>query len=199
MSFIVGLTGGIASGKSTVAALFQEHFNIGIVDADVIAREVVKPGSTGLAKIAEHFGEQILEPSGLLDRTALRERIFSNQDDKKWLDELLHPMIRNRMKSELNQITTPYALLVVPLMVENNLQSMTDRVLVVDVSEQVQISRTVKRDKVSPEQAKAILNSQASRKQRLECADDVILNDGNTALLPQVTKLHNTYMSLSVS
>ncbi len=199
MPFIVGLTGGIASGKSTVANLFQQHFNIGIVDADVIAREVVKPDTTGLAKIVEHFGEQIIDSSGQLKRAALRERIFSNPDEKKWLNELLHPMIRNRMKQDLNQITTPYALLVVPLMVENRLLSMTNRVLVVDVSEQVQLNRTMKRDNVSEQQVKSILASQASREQRLRYADDVILNDGSTALLPQITALHNKYMLLSSS
>ncbi len=199
MPFIVGLTGGIASGKSTVADLFQKHFNIGIVDADIIAREVVKPGSEGLARIIEHFGEQIIDTSGRLDRAALRERIFANQDEQKWLNELLHPMIRSRMKCALNQITTPYALLVIPLMVENHLQSMTDRVLVIDVSEQVQLNRTIKRDNVSEQQVKAILRAQASREQRLNCADDVILNDGSIELLPQITTLHNKYMSLAVS
>lgn len=197
MPFTVGLTGGIASGKTTVANLFQQHFSIGIVDADIVAREVVQPGTLGLKEIAAHFGETILDNNGELDRVALRTRIFSDKNEKEWLNNLLHPMIRSKMKQELDNITTPYALLVVPLLVENQLQSMADRILVVDVSKQIQIERTMKRDKVSKSQVEAILSAQASREERLNFADDIIQNDhDNSDLFAQVSILHQRYMNL---
>lgn len=198
MPFIIGLTGGIASGKTTVANLFHEKFGIGIVDADIVAREVVAPGTPGLKKIVNHFGSDIIDADGNLDRSQLRERIFSNPNEKQWLNNLLHPMIRAKMKQDLGIITTPYALLVVPLLVENQLQSMADRILVVDVSQETQLRRTIIRDKVSKEQVQAILASQASREERLASADDVIKNDkDDTNLLSQVEALHTHYLSLS--
>ncbi|CCN46909.1 dephospho-CoA kinase [Vibrio nigripulchritudo MADA3029] len=198
MTFVVGLTGGIASGKTTVANLFQEHFGIEIVDADVIAREVVEPGSEGLSKIVEHFGSDILSTDGSLDRSQLRSRIFENENEKLWLNDLLHPMIRQKMKQNLALIQSPYALLVVPLLVENNLQSMANTVLVVDVERDTQISRTMNRDGVSKAQVESILNSQASHDERLAHADHVVDNNQSDAdLLSQVTQLHQQFMSLS--
>ncbi len=198
MALVIGLTGGIASGKTTVANLFQQHFDIDIVDADVIARQVVEKGSNGLKAIEQHFGGSILTKDGQLNRAELRQRIFANEDEKQWINQLLHPMIRQQMEAELKNVTSPYALLVVPLLTENNLQHMADRVLVVDVDEETQIQRTVERDKVSPQQAKAILVSQASREQRLAIADDVIKNNTeNQKLLPQITELHKKYLAIS--
>ncbi|ENM3763400.1 dephospho-CoA kinase [Vibrio cholerae] len=198
MSFVVALTGGIASGKTTVANLFHEHFGIDLVDADVIAREVVEPGTDGLKAITAHFGQTILNQDGSLNRTALRERIFADPEQKTWLNQLLHPMIRQRMQQALAQTTSPYTLLIVPLLVENQLQNMADRVLVVDVDEKIQIERTMARDKVSREQAEAILAAQASRAQRLAIADDVLKNDAeNQKLLPQITLLHQKYLAMS--
>lgn len=198
MSFVVALTGGIASGKTTVANLFHDQFGIDLVDADVIAREVVKPETKGLKAIAGHFGQAILHPDGSLNRAALRERIFAKPDEKAWINQLLHPMIRQRMQHALTQTTSPYSLLIVPLLVENQLQGMADRVLVVDVDEQVQIERTMARDNVSREQALAILAAQASRAQRLAIADDVLKNDAeNQKLLPQITLLHQKYLAMS--
>lgn len=197
MPYTIGLTGGISSGKTTVANLFKKQFDIGVVDADIVAREVVKPGTVGLDKIAEHFGKEIIDQQGELDRAKLRAEIFSNQKEKTWLNNLLHPMIRSKMKQELNKITSPYALLVVPLLVENQLQSMTNRILVVDVSAEIQISRTMKRDHVSRKQVESILSAQASRDQRLSFADDIILNDNeNIDLISQITKLHEHYLTL---
>jgi len=197
MPYVIGLTGGISSGKTTVANLFKHQFSVGIVDADVIAREVVKPDSVGLKNIVKHFGKKIITCRGELNRTELRARVFSNRNEKIWLNNLLHPMIRSKMEQELNKITTPYALLVVPLLVENQLQSMTNRILVVDVSIEVQIMRTMKRDNVSKSQVESILAAQASREQRLNFADDVILNnDENIELMPQITKLHEHYLTL---
>ncbi|WP_045488709.1 dephospho-CoA kinase [Vibrio harveyi] len=197
MAFVIGLTGGIASGKTTVANLFKQQFTIDIVDADIVAREVVEPGTPGLNAIMEHFGTDIVRADQTLDRAKLREKIFSNPEEKAWVNGLLHPMIREKMIEDLEQVTSDYALLVVPLLVENKLDSLCDRVLVVDVEPQTQISRTVKRDNVSEEQAKAILASQASREQRLALADDVVKNNPDDPdLLLQITDLHEKYLAM---
>lgn len=198
MAIIIGLSGGIASGKTTVANLFNQHFNIDIVDADIVAREVVALGSEGLKQIAAHFGEDILLEDGMLNRTKLREMIFTDPTEKQWLNDLLHPMIRDKIDSDLSKVTSPYALLVAPLLVENQMQGMADRVLIVDVPTEVQIERTMSRDNVSKEQVTAILKSQASREQRLAVADDVIKNHTkNQELLPQITDLHQKYLAIS--
>ncbi|MEZ8715217.1 dephospho-CoA kinase [Vibrio splendidus] len=198
MAIIIGLSGGIASGKTTVANLFNEHFNIDIVDADIVAREVVAVGSDGLKQITDHFGEAILLEDGSLNRSKLRELIFSDPTEKQWLNDLLHPMIRNKIDSDLSKVTSPYGLLVAPLLVENQMQSMADRVLIVDVPTEVQIERTMSRDNVSREQVASILKSQASREQRLAVADDVIKNHTkNQELLPQITDLHQKYLAIS--
>lgn len=197
MAFVIGLTGGIASGKTTVANLFKQQFKIDIVDADIVAREVVEPGTPGLNAIIEHFGADIVRDDQTLNRAKLREKIFSNPEEKAWLNGLLHPMIREKMIEDLEQVTSDYALLVVPLLVENKLDSLCDRVLVVDVDPQTQISRTVKRDNVSEEQANAILASQASREQRLALADDVVKNNPDDPdLLLQITDLHEKYLAM---
>ncbi|ALG50817.1 TPA: dephospho-CoA kinase [Vibrio parahaemolyticus] len=197
MALVIGLTGGIASGKTTVANLFKQQFKIDIVDADIVAREVVEPGTPGLNAIIQHFGQDITHGDNTLDRAKLREKIFSNPEEKAWLNALLHPIIREKMIEDLQQVTSDYALLVVPLLVENNLDSLCDRVLVVDVEPETQISRTVKRDNVSEEQAHAILASQASRQQRLDIADDVVKNNPNDPdLLLQITDLHEKYLAM---
>ncbi|MDA9557851.1 dephospho-CoA kinase [Vibrio sp.] len=195
--YIVGLTGGIASGKTTVADLFHHHFGIDIVDADVIARQVVEPNTQGLNAICAHFGEAILQSDGTLNRAALRERIFSQPEEKTWLNNLLHPMIRETMITELNAVSSPYGLLVIPLMVENNLQHLADRILVVDVDEETQVSRTMTRDNVPREQALAILKSQATRAQRLAIADDVLENNcDNDSILSKIRELHDFYLTM---
>ncbi|MDV6251265.1 dephospho-CoA kinase [Vibrio sp. EA2] len=197
MALVIGLTGGIASGKTTVANLFKQQFKIDIVDADVVAREVVEPGTPGLAAIIEHFGSDIVRDDQMLDRAKLREKIFSNPEEKAWLNKLLHPNIREKMVEDLQQVTSDYALLVVPLLVENQLESLCDRVLVVDVAPETQISRTMKRDNVSEQQARAILASQASRQQRLDMADDVVKNNPDDQdLLLQITDLHEKYLAM---
>ncbi|MFN3016708.1 dephospho-CoA kinase [Vibrio coralliilyticus] len=197
MPFVVGLTGGIASGKTTVANLFQSQFGIEIVDADVVAREVVEPGSEGLKAIEERWGPDILLHDGTLNRAKLREVIFAHEEEKAWINGLLHPMIREKMQADIAKVTSPYGLLVIPLMVENNLQSLADRVLVVDVDKQTQMRRTVERDGVPLEQVESILAAQASRTQRLAIADDVIKNNAtNQELLPQITELHQKYLEI---
>ncbi|WP_305830263.1 dephospho-CoA kinase [Photobacterium leiognathi] len=198
MSLVIGLTGGIGSGKTTVANLFADTYGIDIIDADIVAREVVEPNTFGLNAIIEKYGKEILLEDGTLNRAKLRDAIFSQPELKTWLNNLLHPLIREKMQQDINQSQSPYCLLVVPLMVENNLQTMTHRLLVVDVDEQVQIERTQQRDNVSIEQIKNILASQASREQRLDAADDVITNNGdNKALVSQVEQLHLQYLKMS--
>ncbi|KPA52891.1 dephospho-CoA kinase [Photobacterium leiognathi subsp. mandapamensis] len=198
MSLVIGLTGGIGSGKTTVANLFADTYGIDIIDADIVAREVVEPNTFGLNAIIEKCGKEILLEDGTLNRAKLRDAIFSQPELKTWLNNLLHPLIREKMQQDINQSQSPYCLLVVPLMVENNLQTMTHRLLVVDVDEQVQIQRTQQRDNVSIKQIKNILASQASREQRLDAADDVITNNGdNKALVSQVEQLHLQYLKMS--
>ncbi|ELP6739267.1 dephospho-CoA kinase [Vibrio vulnificus] len=198
MALVIGLTGGIASGKTTVANLFQQHFAIDIVDADIVARQVVAPGSAGLTAIVDHFGVDILTHEGELDRGKLRQRIFTHSEEKQWLNALLHPMIRRKMIEDLAQVSSPYALLVVPLLVENQLQTLCDRVLVVDVEEKTQLQRTMDRDGVDEQQVHAILKAQASRHERLALADDVIKNESKDQnLLQQITDLHQKYLAMS--
>ncbi len=198
MSYVIAITGGIGSGKTTVADTFYKNHNIDLVDADVIAREVVEPNTIGLTKIIEHFGKSILLENGYLNRSKLRQRIFSSPDEKKWLNDLLHPLIREEMLRQLSLAQSEYVILVVPLLVENQLQYLANRILVVDVLEQTQINRTVNRDKVNQEQVKAILASQASRAERLAIADDIIKNDHNIHDLDnEIALLHNKYLLLS--
>lgn len=197
MVYTVALTGGIGSGKSTVADNFS-RLGITVVDADVIARQVVEPGQPALNIISEHFGTEILMEDGTLNRRVLREKIFSSPEQKQWLNALLHPLIHQRTQTEINQAHSPYVLWVVPLLIENNLQQKADRVLVVDVSPEVQIARTIARDKVSRQHVQQILAAQATREARLSVADDVINNDGAPAqVAAHVDRLHRQYLELA--
>jgi dephospho-CoA kinase len=195
--YIVGLTGGIGSGKTTVANLFHD-LGVQSVDADLVAREVVMPGEPALAAIVEHFGTGILQHDGQLDRAVLRAKIFADAAEKQWLNQLLHPLIRQRLLQQLQQCTSSYALLIAPLLLENKLQSYTDRVLVVDVPEALQLSRTMQRDQVSAEQVQNILQSQIARSERLRLADDVLLNTVQLfELQPQIQQLHSRYQQFA--
>ncbi|WP_107850782.1 dephospho-CoA kinase [Oceanimonas marisflavi] len=198
MSYVVGLTGGIGSGKSTVAELFAKQ-GVDIIDADIIAREVVAPGEPALAAIAGHFGPSVITESGELDRRALRARVFNHPEEKDWLNALLHPVIRERMVAACAASTSPYCLLVVPLLVENNLTGLCNRVLVVDVSPDTQLERTVKRDNSNETQIRAIMAAQANREQRLAAADDVIDNNSpdRAGLQKAVMRLHRQYLALA--
>lgn len=197
MVYTVALTGGIGSGKSTVADAFSQR-GITIVDADVIARQVVEPGRPALSAIAEHFGVEILQQEGSLNRRLLREKIFKSPDEKRWLNNLLHPLIQQQTQTEIAHASSPYVLWVVPLLVENNLHSKADRVLVVDVSPEIQIARTINRDNVSRQHAEQILAAQATRDERLAVADDVINNDGSPELVAaHVDRLHSQYLKLA--
>jgi len=195
--FVVGLTGGIGSGKTTVANLFAAE-GITLVDADIVAREVVAPGSKGLEAIVTHFGAEILTPEGELDRAKLRQRIFSNPEEREWLNQLLHPMIRQEMLAQVEKATSAYVIMVVPLLFENGLDRLVNRTLVVDISPELQINRTVKRDNVDASQVNSIISSQSSRSEKLARADDIIDNQGEISTLKrEVLALHQRYLQLS--
>ena len=201
MTYVVGLTGGIGSGKSTIAGLFAE-LGVPIVDADLVARQVVEKGSPLLAEIATHFGPEILLKDGTLNRAALREKIFANEMQKHWLNQLLHPAIRHEMLRQLAAQQAPYCIFMVPLLIENNLTALCQRILVIDVLEHTQVERAGQRDNNQVEQIKRIMQSQVSRQERLKYADDVINNNEDLiAGLPQlkqkVLDLHHLYLQLA--
>ena len=194
---IIGLTGGIGSGKSTVAKHFTS-LGVPVIDADSVARDVVEPGQIALTKIRERFGEQILDKQSRLDRTKLRQIIFSDPQAKSDLEAILHPIIRSRMWELAAQQTTPYVVLEIPLLIETGQYKSVDRVLVVDTPEQRQIEHVCQRDNTSPEEAQAILNAQISRHERQSKADDIISNTGTIDdLYTQVVKVHKKYLALS--
>jgi dephospho-CoA kinase len=194
--WILGLTGGIGSGKSAVARHFID-LGVHLVNADEAARWVVEPGRPALARIAEHFGQAILQADGSLDRAALRNRIFQSFEERQWLESLLHPLIRQEISDNLAQARSPYAILESPLLIESGQYRTTQRVLVVDAPETLQIERAMQRDRTSAEQIQAILKVQASREERLKHADDVLLNDRDLEWLQtEVERLHHFYLSL---
>ena len=192
--FRVGLTGGIASGKTAVANSFATH-GVPVIDTDVIAREVVEPGQPALATVVDAFGTGVLAADGRLDRPRLRERIFGDAEARRRLEAILHPAIRAEMERQSRAAGGSYQVLVIPLLVEGGRRDHIDRVLVVDVPEATQIERLVRRDGVSRDQADAALRAQASRDARLAFADDVIENAGDLAALEKrVAKLHGDYL-----
>ncbi|NKQ12196.1 dephospho-CoA kinase [Pseudomonas sp. SST3] len=194
--WVLGLTGGIGSGKSAVA---EEFGCLGVhwVDADHAARWVVEPGKPALGLIAERFGETVLAADGSLDRAVLRDLVFRDPEQRKWLEQLLHPLIRQEVAEHLARATSPYAIMVSPLLVESGQYRQVDRVLVVDVPEALQLERVVRRDQSSEKQIRAILKAQASREERLRHADDVLVNDLDMAWLKsEVERLHNFYLTL---
>lgn len=194
--FRVGLTGGIASGKSTAAGFFAA-LGVPILDSDQIAREVVEPGQPPLERLVERFGTSILTPDGRLDRPALRNIVFSDPRARADLEALTHPAIGAAMEARSAVAGGPYQILVIPLLVEKNLSSHVDRVLVVDCDEALQVSRLRQRDGSTREQAEAILKVQAPRATRLEAADDVISNDADVdSVQKQVAALHARYLKL---
>ncbi|SES66645.1 dephospho-CoA kinase [Thorsellia anophelis] len=198
MKYTVALTGGIGSGKTTVSNFFAK-LGVIIIDADIIAREIVAPGSYGLSILVEKFGQAILQPDGTLDRGHLRNMMFGETDKhiqtKEMVNQILHPLIAKETQLQIANATSPYVLWVVPLLFENRLQKKANRILVVDVPESVQIARTINRDNVSKTQVEQILKSQASRKTRLSLADDVIYGDEMLETIEkQVILLHQKYL-----
>lgn len=194
--WILGLTGGIGSGKSAVADAFARR-DIHVVDADHAARWVVEPGRPALAQIAEHFGKQVLSADGTLNRPALRQLIFADAGERRWLEALLHPLIRQEIVSCLGSAQSPYAILVSPLLIESGQHLLTQRILVVDAAAELQLQRTMARDGNSAEQVQAIMAAQASREERLRHAHDVLVNEHDHAFIEQeVERLHTFYLTL---
>ena len=194
--WILGLTGGIGSGKSAVVEQFGK-LGVHWVDADHAARWVVEPGRPALAQIADHFGNTVLAPTGELDRAALRARVFENAEERRWLERLLHPLIRQEIAEHLTRAESPYAILVSPLLIESGQYRQANRVLVVDVPEQLQLQRAMHRDQATEAQIRAILQAQASREERLRHADDILVNDRDMVWLEaEVRRLHDFYLTL---
>ena len=193
---IIGLTGGIGSGKSVASDKFAS-LGITVVDADVASRTVVEPGMPALKEIESHFGPEIIAGDGQLDRTKLREIIASDAEERKWLESVLHPRIGEQITKEISESSSPYTIFVAPLLLETNSDNMCSRVLVVDVAEEVQIQRTIKRDQMLGEQIEKIVAAQMSRKERLEKADDVLENAGTIReLQDKVEELHHKYLEM---
>lgn len=194
--WILGLTGGIGSGKSAAAERFVE-LGVHLVDADQAARWVVEPGRPALASIVERFGTGVLLDDGTLDRSALRQQIFADPAQRRWLEQLLHPLIGQEIFSYLAKAESPYAVYVSPLLIESGQYQKTQRILVIDVPQALQIARTLQRDNTSEEQVQAILKAQLAREERLRHADDVVVNDRDLPWLhEQIDQLHAFYLTL---
>lgn len=193
--FVVGLTGGISSGKSAVSRLF-EQLAITVIDADQVAREVVELGEPALEKITQRFGPKIRLDSGELNRKALREIVFSDSRQRDWLEQLLHPLIRDRILLKLDRCDSDYAILASPLLLETDQHLLVNHIVVVDVDEATQISRTITRDNTDIAQVKAIIAAQMPHDERIAKADDLIDNSGSIAdLKPQIKQLHLKFLA----
>ena len=193
---IVGLTGGIGSGKTTVANNFK-RFGIPVIDADIITRDLVTPSTPVYDRIIKRFGLKIIDEEGQLNRQALRQIIFDNAADRKALEDILHPEVRKEIIANLKTIDSPYVLVVVPLLIETGMQSMFDRILVVDCDESDQIKRVIERDHCSEKEVRTIMQTQASRKARLAVATDILKNTGSFNIIEQdVKRLHYQFLSL---
>lgn len=197
MTLRVGLTGGIGSGKSTVARLFADK-DVPVIDADIITRKLVEPGEAALNEISETLGKEFIAEDGRLDRARLREAIFENEATRKQLEEILHPRVAEVIAREVASVESSYCIIVIPLLFEAGQEFLVDRVLVVDTPEALQISRVVARDHTAADKVRQIIAKQLDRKSRLARADDVIVNDGDkTALEDQTKRLHEHYLQMA--
>jgi dephospho-CoA kinase len=195
----IGLTGGIGSGKTTVTGLFAAR-GVAIIDTDHIARDIVAPGSALIGQLGQLFGAEIITADGALDRSRLRKVVFNDALKREQLEGLMHPLIRTRTLEQIALATSPYCIVVVPLLLEKGWQSLVDRILVVDTSPQIQLARTQQRDRLSAEEVRAIIAVQISREKRLAAADDIIVNDaGMEKLVLQVEQLHQKYLQLATA
>lgn len=195
--YVVGLTGGIGCGKTTISNEFK-RLGITIIDADEIARDVVAPGSEGLEAIIKHFGPEIVQSDGYLNRAKLRSIVFAEPEKTQWLNDLLHPKIRAQMLAELSASVSSYTILSVPLLLENGMQTLCNRILVVDILPEQQLQRVLARDQSEPATIKKIMTAQIDRKKRLSLADDIIDNSGQPSeSMEQVQKLHQIYTKLT--
>lgn len=202
MSYIIALTGGICSGKTTVANIFYKFPGVSIIDTDLIAKNITQPESFALLSIIKYFGSKILLSNGTLDRYTLKKRIFFNSIDRKWLEKLLHPLIQKETQKKIKECyyTSLYIIWVVPLLIENNLQKKADRILVVDVDPNIQLHRIMNRDKIDKQYAKKILLSQSTRQNRLKYAHDIIINNNtNNTIKSQIFALHQYYSNKKTS
>lgn len=196
-ALIVGITGGIGSGKTAVTDYLAD-LGITIIDADQAARVVVAPGTSALQAITGHYGEQILQKDGSLDRRALRNIVFGDDEERRWLEALLHPLIRAEMLDQLSRSRSPYSIIVSPLLLETDQHVLVDRVAVVDISVALQVQRTMERDGVERSQVEAVMKAQSSRRVRLEKADDVIDNSGSLDDLHRtLDQLHRTWLQMA--
>ncbi len=198
MPYCVGLTGGIGSGKSSAARLFQER-GAGVVDVDDISHALTRAGGASIPEIVRQFGQEFIAVDGSLDRTRMRERVFRDSPSKTRLEAILHPLIGRQARDQVACATQPYVLLVVPLLLETNAyRDLTQRIAVVDCTEQTQIERTMRRSQLSEAAVRAIMAAQISRQDRLAQADDVLHNDGDEGeLRQQVARLHQRYLELA--
>jgi len=194
VSLVVGVTGGIGSGKSAVTGRFEQR-GIVVVDADLAARIIVEPGKPALKAIAEHFGDDVLRADGSLDRAALRSRVFSNESERRWLEQLTHPLIGQEILDQIEASRSPYTVLSSPLLLETSQKGLANCVVVVDVPEEVQLQRTMQRDDNDEAQVRRIMAAQMPRQDRLERADMVIDNTGSLDDLDsQVEELHKEFL-----
>ncbi|WP_210398183.1 dephospho-CoA kinase [Motiliproteus sediminis] len=197
MPLIVGLTGGIGSGKTTVADEFS-RLGIQLADADIAAREVVEPGQPALDAIFQRFGDALRQPDGALDRAALRRIVFADSEQRRWLESLLHPLIRERLTQQLAAATSPYALLVSPLLLETDQHQLADQILIIDLPESLQLERTMSRDRNDAAQVRAIIASQIARTDRLARADQILDNSAPVdTLAARVAELDQYYRQLA--
>ena len=196
---VIGLTGGIGSGKSAVSRCF-ERLGVPVIDADQVAREVVEPGQPALAQIAATFGSDMLRDDGSLDRARLRERVFADPDARRQLEAILHPRIRTRMREQLETLppSMPYAVLVIPLLLETGQRDVVDRVLVVEAAEPVRVARVTGRDDVSEDHVRRVIAAQCSAEDRAAGTEDLIVNEGSESeLAAKVAALHEKYLALA--
>jgi len=195
--FVIGLTGGIGSGKSTVASIFV-NLGIEVINADQLARDVVEPGSPALVTIVERYGEYILQEDDSLNRSQLREIVFTDANEREWLEQLTHPLIAQLIKDQLRAVSSPYAILESPLLIETDQKELVDRILVIDIVEETQLQRTLARDDSTEATIKAIINSQIPREQRLEAADDIVDNSAKfEATEREILRLHKQYLLMA--
>jgi dephospho-CoA kinase len=195
---VIALTGGIGSGKSTVTKLFSAH-SVPIIDADAIAKSLTLPDQPAYFTIVTRYGNNILHKDGRINRAKLRHLIFNDPNERTWLEDLLHPLIRNEIIRQIEATTAPYCIIEIPLLLESDYSyPFINRILVVDTPEHLQIKRTTARDNIHPEHVESIISAQISREERLKCAHDVLVNDGKIEdLAPQVEKMHTFYLSLA--
>jgi dephospho-CoA kinase len=195
--YVIVLTGGIASGKTSVSDCFSAQ-GVPVIDTDIIARELVQVGMPAHAKLVTEFGSDFFHPDGSLNRKKMRETIFNDRLVKKRLETILHPAIENEVLDRISQLTEPYCILVIPLYVESKTYKWADRILVTDAPEDIQVDRVMRRDGIDENQARSIVAAQASREERLNVADDVIENSGDLGNLErQVEKFHQKYLRLA--